>query len=342
MDESLFVSGRLCLFGEHSDWASEYCLHEGHCITVGTQQGLHGTVEPSSDLIIRTVVPGRRQEAKSTRIKWTPDSLLAVASDKSHFFRYCAGTAYYLMRRHALPTGVRLDITRADLPIKKGLASSAAVCLLTAKAFSEVFGLELSTSELMWLAYYGERLTGSACGRLDQTCILGRRLLRLTVAGDGDVACADIVLERPIHMFFVDLGGRKNTTKILSSLRKGYRTNSRLQSAFGAENKDIVQAATEALRQGDAERVGLLMTKAQGVFDARAAVFCPSELTSPLLHALLSSRRVQKHVFGGKGVGSQGDGVAQLVARSADARTAAIREINATFPTMRSYALDIG
>src|SRR5689334_11326754 len=41
---------------------------------------------------------------------------------------------------------------------------------------------------------------------------------------------------------------------------------------------------------------------------------CPEELTSPLLPKVLSYHPIQSLIFGGKGVGSQGDGSAQLVA----------------------------
>ena len=32
----LFVSGRLCLFGEHTDWAAEFGSHAGYCLVIGT------------------------------------------------------------------------------------------------------------------------------------------------------------------------------------------------------------------------------------------------------------------------------------------------------------------
>jgi hypothetical protein len=42
-----------------------------------------------------------------------------------------------------------------------------------------------------------------------------------------------------------------------------------------------------------------------------------SELTAPKLHALLADPKVKIYSYGGKGVGSQGDGSAQFVARDA-------------------------
>ena len=58
------------------------------------------------------------------------------------------------------------------------------------------------------------------------------------------------------------------------------------------------------------------MTEAQAFFDKYAAPACPEELTAPVLHRLLDFGPLKPHIWGGKGVGSQGDGTAQFIARS--------------------------
>ena len=67
----------------------------------------------------------------------------------------------------------------------------------------------------------------------------------------------------------------------------------------------------------------ILRCEIQKEFDAHAMPACPSQLTSPLLHALLRHEPLQPLIFGGKGVGSQGDGSAQLLCSSEEAMTAA-------------------
>jgi hypothetical protein len=54
------------------------------------------------------------------------------------------------------------------------------------------------------------------------------------------------------------------------------------------------------------------------MFDRYATPACPEELTAPMLHHVLNYESLQPHVWGGKGVGSQGDGTAQFLARSED------------------------
>ena len=53
----LFVPGRLCLFGEHSDWAAEFGLHKGYCLVIGTDQGLSAIARASEDFIVETQLP---------------------------------------------------------------------------------------------------------------------------------------------------------------------------------------------------------------------------------------------------------------------------------------------
>jgi UTP-glucose-1-phosphate uridylyltransferase len=69
------------------------------------------------------------------------------------------------------------------------------------------------------------------------------------------------------------------------------------------------------------------MKEAQDFFDRYASPACPEELTSPVLHQVLNYAPLEPHIYGGKGVGSQGDGTAQFIARSAEDQQAIIEII---------------
>ena len=63
----LFVPGRICLFGEHSDWAGGYRrinsdIERGYAIITGTNQGLHARIKPHpGKLVLTSTMPdGRR------------------------------------------------------------------------------------------------------------------------------------------------------------------------------------------------------------------------------------------------------------------------------------------
>ncbi len=342
---SLFVPGRLCLFGEHTDWAADYGLHRGFCLVTGTDQGLSATARVSDEFNIETLVPdmnGRPSgRTRQMACPWDAETLLAAAQDRQEFFRYCAGVAYELFSQPNLTGGLDLQITGMDLPLRKGVSSSAAVCILVARAFDEAYKLGLFPHELMEMAYRGERLTGSQCGRMDQACIYGKTPVLLTFAKSQDIRVEPVFPQKDVYMFFVDLAGRKNTVKILDDLQNAYLRTPALAEAMGADNERIMRQAYRALGAGDAEQIGQLMIEAQKIFDEKVSPSSPDELASPLLHELLSLPDIAEHVYGGKGVGSQGDGTAQFVARSPEDRDQAMQIISEKFEQMKCFPLTL-
>ena len=145
------MPGRLCLLGEHSDWAGGYRsrhphIPAGRCLATGTDQGLRGTAERSDGLELRTVLPSGNTLGPE-RIDLGE---LDAFSRRPSFFSYAAGVAAELADRGAA-RGLRVEVTAADLPIAKGLSSSAAICVLVARAYSHVYDLGLSVRDEMEL-----------------------------------------------------------------------------------------------------------------------------------------------------------------------------------------------
>ncbi len=344
-EKELFVPGRLCLFGEHSDWAAQYGVHRGFCLVIGTDQGLAAVATPDEAFTVETELPdslgrpsGRRRQMSC---RWSAETLLEAAKDEGEFFRYCAGVAYEMFEKPGISGGINLRITSMDLPLRKGVSSSAAVCILMAKAFDEVYQLGLFPHELMEVAYLGERLTGSQCGRMDQACIYGKTPVLLTFQKSAEIRVEPVFPGADVPMFFVDLAGKKDTVRILADLQGAYLGNQGVQRGLGPESERIVREAYRALGDGDAEWLGRLMTEAQASFDRMVAPASPEELASPLLHELLGFDGIAPHVYGGKGVGSQGDGTAQFVARSAADRDEAMAKIHDAFGDMQCFPLTV-
>ena len=75
-----------------------------------------------------------------------------------------AGVAYQVLTHYHV-RGLVIDNYQTDLPVKKGLSSSAAISVLTARAFNRVYDLKLTTRGEMEIAYQGEITTPSRCGR---------------------------------------------------------------------------------------------------------------------------------------------------------------------------------
>lgn len=53
--------------------------------------------------------------------------------------------------------------------------------------------------------------------------------------------------------------------------------------------------------------------QAQSLFDECAIPNCPSQLTAPKLHSIISNLDIQSNSLAVKGVGSQGDGSVQIL-----------------------------
>jgi len=319
----IFVPGRVCLFGEHSDWAGGYRrinseIEMGYTLLTGTDQGIYAEVEPHPTSLVLTATTPEGERRGPYEIPMEPKVLLEEAQ-RGGFWSYIAGVAYQILTNYHV-RGLVIDNYKTDLPMKKGLSSSAAICVLTARAFNRIYDLKLTTRGEMELAYQGEITTPSRCGRMDQGCAFGNRPILMTYDGDR-LEVTELRVPRDLYLVIVDLNAQKDTMEILARLNRAYpfaenEIERGVQELLGPINKRIVHQAVEALEAGDAERLGALMTEAQEFFDRYAAPACPEELTAPVLHRVLSYEPLKPHIWGGKGIGSQGDGSAQFIARS--------------------------
>lgn len=343
---SLFAPGRLCLFGEHSDWAGvnrtmNPDIVPGCAIVTGVEQGIYAIAYRSEKFVNKSNLPefeGREFECEMD---------IATLRDIAHeggFFSYVAGVASYMCEWYHVG-GITVEITKMDLPMKSGLSSSAAVCVLVAQAFNVLYDLHLNTLGIMNIAYWGEQRTPSRCGRLDQACAFGVNPVSMVFDGN-EIEVDPISVAKPLHYVFADLMAGKDTVKILADLSAAYPfPENELQikehEALGPDNKRITDRAKKYLVAGDAYALGKLMIEAQELFDAKIAPNCPDELTSPVLHSVLDDDRVKELTYGAKGVGSQGDGTVQFLAKDEKNQKALIEYLE-NERGMRAYPLTLG
>jgi UTP-glucose-1-phosphate uridylyltransferase/mevalonate kinase len=361
----LFVPGRVCIFGEHSDWAGGYRrinseIEKGYAIVAGTNQGIYAEAEPHpSRLIIRSTLPdgpltgsggesdfgempgaagkkdgsvepdcsvetssganpaGSGAECEPFEIEMDRELLIQEAQ-KGGFYSYACGVAYQILTHYQV-RGLVINNYRTDLPIKKGLSSSAALCVLVARAFNRLYDLKMTIRGEMEYAYLGEVTTPSRCGRMDQGCAYGSRIILMSFDGDH-IDVRELRVPRDLYFVLVDLNAGKDTREILARLNQCYpfaqeELQKGVQQYLGPTNKRIVHQVIEAFDQGDAEGLGRAMTTAQQEFDRYLQPACPQELTAPVLHKVLAYPPIQPHILGGKGVGSGGDGSAQFIVK---------------------------
>ncbi|MBR4759014.1 MAG: hypothetical protein IK078_02560 [Lachnospiraceae bacterium] len=322
----LFSSGRLCLFGEHSDWAGQNRImnaeiRPGRAIVTGIEQGIYAEAYRSEDfaLIDRTGDAPEEFHCEMNREK------LRQVAQQGGYFSYICGVASYICEWYHVG-GLTIEITGQTLPMKGGLSSSAAICVLVAKAFHQLYDLHLNTLGIMNIAYWGEQRTPSRCGRLDQACAFGVAPVSMTFDGH-EIDVKRIPVRKPLYYVFADLCAGKDTVRILADLNKGYpfaddEKQQRLHEALGKDNLEITERAMEYISKGDAEKLGELMTQAQALFDEKVAPMSPQQLSSPVLHETLADPIIQSLTYGGKGVGSQGDGCVQFLAKDEESQQA--------------------
>lgn len=341
----LFVPGRLCLFGEHTDWAGHYRtmnadIEPGAAIVTGIEQGIYAEVEQSSLFEMRSDAPEISGVWSDFSCRMNEGELKRIAKSGS-FFCYCAGVASYMLEWYKVG-GVSIRITNMTLPMKSGLSSSAAICVLVARAFNLLYNLNLNTLGEMNIAYLGELRTSSRCGRLDQACAFGVKPNLMIFDGD-EIEVQSLKVKNSLYWVFADLCAEKDTIRILSDLNKAYpfasnEEEQRLHDALGKQNQSIIERAVAYMAEGNAEALGQLMVETEEIFNRQVAPLSKA-LQAPKLHETLHDPHIQPLVYGGKGVGSHGDGSVQFLARDEQSQIQLVDYLNGI--GMKAYKLTL-
>ena len=325
----LFVPGRLCLFGEHSDWASEIDNNKGYAIIVGMEQGIYACANRNSYFIFNYGPKHIKSKMKLCDLK---------KKLKDDFFKYVIAVAYIMLKKYHV-SGIEIKITKNTLPIKKGLSSSAAISVLVVRAFNKLYNLNLSIETEMSLAYEAEHLAGTKCGKMDQICAYGVNKAILMTYENFGFDINNINVSGTFTYLIVDLNSKKNTSRILNDLQSSYKLNDDIKEYLCKTNLNICMSAISYLETGNNKKLGELMNYAQSIFDDVCSKYS-IELSAPILHKVLEDDKIKENIYGGKYVGSGGDGAAQLLVKSEEIAIKLIDYIKVKFG-MTAYKLTI-
>lgn len=348
------MPGRLCVLGEHSDWAANYRESNPHIafgmtIVCATNEGLYarcGTFEP---MTVKFVTP-----AAEEKVFFIDDheSIKSVA-ESGQFFSYVAGALLSILRWNTefadllKKEGMCINNYRSTLPMKKGLSSSAAVCVLVVSCFSKVFDQNLCTNDVMEIAYRGEMFTPSQCGRMDQCVAMGKDTIGLMIFTNSFTKILPLSPTEPLFFVVADLKGKKDTLKILNSLNSCFAVpKCKLEYSmheYVRQNQDIAWNAIAAIEMGNTRLLAKSMSDAQNSFDKNLYDICPQEFLSPTLRSIFSDSNLTSNQFyiATKGVGSNGDGSVQFLCENSEKQEQLRAILNSEAYNLDAFSLTI-
>lgn len=178
--------------------------------------------------------------------------------------------------------------------------------------------MNLSDNEIIKIAYEGEHLALSKCGRLDQSSIVNKNISHLTFLEES-VVSRKITVKKDIYILLVDLKANKDTRKIMNCFNNAlpFPKNEQdllVHNVIGINNKRLVDISCESIENGNIEKLGYAFNEFQLLMDQVSAI-C-DELKAPILHKVLSDKYIKPLIYGGKGTGSGGDGTAMLLCKN--------------------------
>lgn len=312
MQKPIITPGRLCLFGEHEDWVSEFDKSHPHC---------------------SLIMPLKKMSIESYAYPHSEEEVLLYTDDygachlplnevvlreyiyQKKFFNIAAGVTLVMMQNFEIH-GIVIKTTNQKIPIGRGLSSSAAFCVMIVKSFNEIYHLGLSLDDIKYYAQLGENTALSPCGNLDYEGVTASDLIWYDFLNKTSTA-----VEIPNNMFLTLVPlKKKNTGIILETLQKSfpYPHSSReeiIKLFFTTVSPFITKEALLALN--DMARLGQIMNYYQkmwnGMIAPQSQVLQDTESTK-----LIFNSEIQKWIYGGKCIGSHGDGAVELLCKTAE------------------------
>jgi galactokinase len=327
-DATVRAPGRVNLIGEHTDTS------DGFVLPMAIDREVRLALRPREDAAVRLVALDLDEEA----------SFDATAPDaKEGWSAYAHGVAWSLAR-----DGHRLrgfdGVFAGDVPRGAGLSSSAALELALARAFAEAGGLTWDPRAMAVACRRAENdWVGVASGIMDQLIGACGEAGRALLIDCRDLSTDAVPLPDGTQVVILDTGTRRGlvgsaynerrsqvdaaaaalgvdvlrdvTVEVLrehgGALDPGVRKRAR---HVVLENARVLRAA-EAMRTGDAGRLGALMN------DSHASLRDDFEVSGTALDAIVEAAQAQEGCFGARmtGAGFAGCAVALVREASVDA-----------------------
>ena len=164
-----------------------------------------------------------------------------------------------LILQQNLSRNVSLTYT-GEIPMERGLGSSAAVALGTARAIDAYYGLGLSEDEIVAWANKSETITHGSASGLDVATVKSEHLVSFNKT-DGP---QEITTQLGACLVISDTGELGSTREAVSQVRTQISESEQKKSSMTTLGT-LADRAIDAWKQADAGQLGSIFNKAQGI-----------------------------------------------------------------------------
>jgi len=308
---------------------------------------LPALIPPRTTVEVRTRTD-RRVTLSSDALESAVELSLDERAPRRDWSDYVVGVVDVLVRRGLELRGFDAKI-RSSIPSGAGLASSAALCVASARALRDAFRLALDEREIAITAHEAEdRFVGAHVGLMDQlVCALGREGGALFI-DIRDRETRDLPLGE-VDIAVIDSGVRHNNATGEYNARRrecedaaqalGLQTLRdvrdvdalarldpmlRRRARHVVTENDRVRRAVDALERGDVAALGTIVSL------SHESLRDDFDVSVPPIDAIVAAAQRDPDVYGARITGAGFGGSVLVLARPGTGRAAAERAVKAT------------
>jgi galactokinase len=242
--------GRLDVMGGFADYSGSLVLQ----MPIANQTTVNLSLRNDFQCTVKSEVNGKTIQATIdlSELKNLPNfnypevRTYLARNEQDHWATYVVGCAIVLMNEKQIDFRGADFFIQSNVPLGKGVSSSAALEVATMKALTQAFNVRFSGTELPILAQRVENLiVGAPCGLMDQLAsYFGRPGQLLPITCQPDILHHPIDIPKDIHFIGIDSGVRHSVsgssyTDVRCAAFMGYTI---IAESLGATTKDLAQA----------------------------------------------------------------------------------------------------
>lgn len=142
-----------------------------------------------------------------------------------------------------------------------GVGASAAMATSIARAFSDLYNLNLNDEQINRISYEAEKSTGLPSG-IDNTCAtFGGLIWFVKDLEGGENTIEHIEIKQPMDIVLANTGISQDTKEVVMDVKSKKEAEPEKFERIFKDYETLVQEARKALEDGDLQKIGQLMDK---------------------------------------------------------------------------------